>query len=82
MPDKPLDLRKLARILESFGIERRDSRGKGSHLTFFGEVEGQRVVYVVPNRKELPACYVRGARKRFRLRPADGVSDRDFYSRA
>jgi len=37
--------------------------------------------FPVPTHKELPRQYVTQCRKRFHLRPDDGVSDKDFYSR-
>ena len=80
MPDRPLKLRD--RILRSFGISEDPSRGKGSHTMFFGSVEGRLRRYPIPTHSgDVAVAYVRSVRRVFRLSAADGVSDRDFYSR-
>jgi hypothetical protein len=82
MADRVLKLRKLRTILKRFGIEEDPSLGKGSHTTFIKRFPEGVVTYPVPTtRNDVLVCYVRGCRKRFRLLPADGVSDKDFYGK-
>ena len=71
----------FCRILASFGIHEDTSRGKGGHTLFWKDFEDGRFTYPVPNDKEVKPCYVKGARKKFRLTPEDGVTDEDFYGR-
>lgn len=79
---KKLKVRELTRILASYGVVADTSRGKGGHIMYIGEVDGQRASYPVPSGKEVLDCYVNGARRRFALTPADGISDDEFYSRS
>jgi len=47
---------------------------------FYRDLPDGRFTYPVPTHdKDVKICYVRGCRKRFRLMPADGVSDKEFY---
>jgi len=71
----------LRRILRSFGVEELAGRGKGSHTLYWKQFDDGRFTYPVPNRKDVLPCYVKGARKKFRLLPDDGVTDEDFFSR-
>jgi hypothetical protein len=80
MPDHPLKLRDLRRILSRFDVQEKPERGKGSHTLFVRLVDGRVASYPIPtNKNDVPTVYVRGARKRFRPTPDDGVSDADFY---
>lgn len=48
---------------------------------FFKEIDGEVFSYPVPTSKgDVLPCYVRGARKKFKLTKADGVSDEQFYN--
>jgi hypothetical protein len=76
-----LKLNDLRRILRSFGVDEDTSRGKGGHTLFYKQFEDGRYSYPIPNKSDALPCYVKGARKKFRLLPKDGVSDEDFYSR-
>jgi len=80
--DRPLPLKRLRRTLKAFGVKEAPSRGKGSHTYFYKIIEGGEVGYPVPTTTEpVLVCYVKGARRKFRLTPADGVSDRNFYGK-
>lgn len=81
MPDRLIKLRDLRRILRSFDCWEETSRGKGGHTMFFRMIDGRKFSYPIPGRDDVLACYVRGARRKFRLTAEDGVSDADFYSR-
>lgn len=82
MADRSLKIRDLRSILRRFGVSEDPSLGKGSHTTFWKQFPSGVVTYPVPTtRKDVLVCYVRGCRKRFRLMPADGVSDADFYGK-
>jgi hypothetical protein len=82
MPDRPLKLRELRAALRRFAVEEDPARGKGSHTTFFKNIDGELVSYPVPtSKKDVRQCYVSGCRRRFKLTPADGISDRDFYGK-
>ena len=79
----PFPLKKLRRILKSYDAWEDSSRGKGSHTMFFRRVDGSLYSYPIPtHRPEINDSYVRGVRKRFKLTPADGVSDEVFFGRA
>jgi predicted RNA binding protein YcfA (HicA-like mRNA interferase family) len=81
--DHSIKLKKLRRILRRFGVQEDTSRGKGSHTTFLKTDSAGKVIaiYTVPTtRKDVLVCYIQGYRKRFSLRPQDGVADEDFYS--
>lgn len=50
----------------------------------YKEIDGAKIVYIFAVQKggkEVLDVYVKKARKRFKLRPEDGVSDREFRSR-
>ncbi len=79
----PLPLKKLRKILLSFGAWEDISRGKGSHTMFFIKRDDGQFSYPIPTHdKDVLDSYVRGVRKRFKLRPEDGVTDEDFFGRA
>jgi predicted RNA binding protein YcfA (HicA-like mRNA interferase family) len=48
MPDRPLKLHDLRRILRSFGVEEDTSRGKGSHTMFYKQFPDGLRHYPVP----------------------------------
>jgi hypothetical protein len=78
----PFPLKKLRKILASFGVSEDPSRGKGSHTLFYKKFEDGEFSYPVPTSdKEVNDCYVKGCRKKFRLTKDDGVSDDDFFGR-
>ena len=78
MPRRRLTIQQLRRVLKSFGVNEDASRGKGSHTLFYRDTAS----YSMPTRRDVLPCYVDGCRKKFNLRPEDGVSDDDFYGRA
>ena len=68
--------------MKSFGVEENPSRGKGSHTYFFKIIDGDEVGYPVPTSKNpVLLCYVKGARRKFKLTADDGVSDQEFYDK-
>jgi len=84
MAEQPLSYRRLRRILHAFGIEEDVSRGKGSHRTFVGVVDGRIVKYPTKCHNEnqpKPMAVVKAIRRAFKLTAVDGIADRDFYSR-
>lgn len=82
MAAKPkLKLHELRKILRSFGVLEDPSRGKGGHTYFCRRFPEGEFGYPVPTKKDVKHVYVKGARRRFRLTPEDGVTDDDFYSR-
>lgn len=81
MADRTIKLRELRRILRRHGVQEDSSRGKRSHVYFFHQFPEGKVGFPVPNETDVKVGYVRGCRKRFRLTPADGVTDTDFYGR-
>jgi len=83
MARRRLTLKKLRKILRSYGVRESPSRAKGSHTLFEMTFPDGTFSYPVPTHgKDVKQCYVDGCRKKFRLTPADGVSDDDFYGRA
>ena len=81
MADRTIKLRVLRRVLRRYGVQEDSSRGKGSHVYFFQQFPEGTVGYPVPNETDVKVGYVRVCRKKFRLTPADGVTDTDFYGR-
>jgi hypothetical protein len=82
MADRSLKMQELKAILKKHGVEWSSQRGKGSHVLFYRQFPEGTFTYPVPTHdKDVKICYVRGCRKRFRLRAEDGVSDRDFYGK-
>lgn len=85
MAEKPLTYRQLRKILRSFGIDEDARRGKGSERLFIGSVESRTVRFSTRCHNEgdiKPKGVIKSIRRAFRLTEADGVSDKDFYSRA
>jgi len=56
-------------------------RGKGSHTLFWTKIGEKKFTYPVPGDRVVKACYIRGARKKFRLTSNDGITDEDFFGR-
>lgn len=81
MARRRLKFRDLKRILASYGVGADESAGKGSHVKFYKTFPDGRFTYPVPPNPDVLPCYVNGCRKKFRLRPQDGVSDDEFFSR-
>lgn len=80
--DRPLPLKKLRRALRAFDVSEDPSRGKGSHTYFYKVVDGGEVGYPIPTSDDpVFVCYVKGSRRKFKLTPEDGVSDKDFYEK-
>ncbi len=77
----PFPLKKLRKILKSFGAWEDSSRGKGGHTAFLFEVGDHTELYPIPNKREILDCYVSGVRRKFKLTKADGISDEDFFGR-
>jgi len=78
--DRPLPMHRLQSILSRYGVGWDVSRGKGSHIMFYRDLPDGRFTYPVPRHdKDVKVCYVKGCRRRFRLLPSDGVSDKEFY---
>ncbi len=73
-------LNELKRILRHYGAVADESAGKGSHIKFWKQFPDGRFSYPIPNERDVLPCYVKGARKKFRLQPEDGVTDDDFFS--
>ncbi len=77
-----LKIGELRRILKSYEVVEDCAAGKGSHTVFRKVIDGAQVSYPVPTScNDVLPCYVKGCRKKFKLLPADGVSDADFYER-
>ena len=64
-----------------FGVAEDSSRGKGSHTLFFKQFDDGEFTYPIPTHgKDVNPAYVKGARRKFRLMPEDGVSDDEFFA--
>ncbi len=77
MADRPLSFQKLTRILSRYGVSA--ARQRGSHVVFSRRFPEGVFTYPVPKRKEVMVCYLQGCRRRFRLTPAHGITDEEFY---
>jgi len=71
----------LLRILRSFGVSADEYAGKGSHIKLTKDFADGHFSYPIPKERDVNPCYVKGCRKRFRLRLEDGISDEDFFGR-
>jgi len=80
MADRSLKLRYLRKILKRYGVAEDRAAGKGSHTTFFKQFPEGIFTYPVPTHGDVLICYVKGCRKKFRLRVEDGVTDDEFYN--
>jgi hypothetical protein len=76
-----LKISELRSILNRFGVSEDPSRGKGGHTYFFKKFADGTFGMPMPTRRDVLPCYVSQARKKFRLRAQDGVSDEEFYGR-
>ena len=84
MADRPLTYRNLFRILRTYGVFEESNRGKGSERMLMRIVDGHPLR--IPTRchnegDEKPRDVIRSIRRRLKLTEADGVTDREFYSR-
>ena len=74
MADRSIKMSELKSILGRYGVRYSAKRGKGSHLLFYRVMDGGTFTYPVPtHNKDVNVAYVRGCRKKFRLRDEDGV---------
>jgi len=78
----PYPLKKLRKILRSYGAREDPSRGKGGHTAFICVVDGAEELYPMSNSREVENAYVKGVRRKFNLTKDDGVSDKEFFGRA
>ena len=77
MPDRPLKLHDLCKILRRYGVW--EEEGK-KHKQLLRYVNGTVFFYPIPRHgNEVKRPYVAGLRKRLCLTEADGVLDEDFY---
>jgi predicted RNA binding protein YcfA (HicA-like mRNA interferase family) len=77
MADRSLSFQKLTRILARYGVIA--ARQRGSHVVFSKQFPEGVFSYPVPKRKDVMVCYVQGCRRKFRLTPAHGITDEEFY---
>ena len=78
--DRPIPLKQLRRALKAYGVLESPDRGKGSHTYFHKLVDGNEIGYPIPTTREpVLRAYIKGARRRFKLTPADGITDKEFY---
>jgi len=74
----PVGLTDFIRKFRHFGV---DVKVKGSHILMRKTVDRASVLYVAAvHGKKVDPVYVAKARRRFKLLPADGVSDAEFDS--
>ncbi len=85
MADRPLKYRRLRAILKTYGVVEEAGRGKGSERMLARTMGGSIVRLPTKCHNEgddKPVGVIRSIRRHFKLTPADGVSDREFYGRA
>ena len=71
----------FCRKFRAFGVKVTRCRSKASHLKMTKVIDGKPTIYIaVEKKRKVADVYVQKARRRFRLRREDGVSDRDFAS--
>ena len=74
--DRFIPMRRSQSILSRYGVGCEVSRGKGYHLMFYRDFPEGRFTYPVPTHsKDVLVCYVKGWRRKFRLRPIYRESD-------
>jgi hypothetical protein len=67
--------------MKRYGIEVRQG-SKATHFKLVKFIDEQKVFYTIAVHDETVLdCYVTRTRKRFKLTPKDGVSDRDFFGK-
>lgn len=81
MVQKNLKRTDFVRILRYYGVAEDTKSGKGSHTKFWKMIDGKKFSYPVPGDRVVKPCYIRGARKKFKLTAKDNVTDDDFFSR-
>jgi predicted RNA binding protein YcfA (HicA-like mRNA interferase family) len=82
MADQSIKMTRLQAILKRYGVEEVKRRGKGSHLMFSKTFPEGTFTYPVPTHdQDVKVCYIKGCRKKFRLRVEDGVTDKEFYGK-
>lgn len=75
----PMQLNDFVRKMQSFGVTIRFTGD--NHLLLARLVNGVKLIYVVAvahPKKEVDDVYVRKARRRLKLLPEDGISDKEF----
>lgn len=85
MPDQDLPVRRLMRILSSYGVFVEFT--KNNFIKARRSFPGGEVVYWMQHchrglRDTIPRLTAHAARRRLRLRQEDGIPDSEFYSRA
>ncbi len=84
MADRPLKYRELLRRLKLFGVTEDKSRGSGSERLLSRVVAGQKYSITTKCHGEgddKPRAVIAAIRRRLKLTPGDGVSDKCFYGK-
>lgn len=75
----PLPVHDFERKFRAYGVKLSRSKRKPTHIKMRKRIGAQVVIYVaVEAGGGVDNLYVRKARRRFKLLPADGVSDKEF----
>ena len=81
MAKQRVTIHELRRILRRYGVVEDSSRGKGSHTLFDKQIDDGEFTYPISTHgQDVNPAYVKGTRRKFRLTPADGVSDDEFFA--
>lgn len=83
MADRLTPRRKLLKCLGKFGVREHTRKGTG-HRALRGTVDGKPMSYSLSfhgDNENIDPSIIKSIRRRFRLMPEDGVSDRKFYGK-
>ena len=72
----------LQRILRAFDCTIDEKRGEGSHWSATRATSQGIQSYALPLRRDYGRSYLNPLRRRLELSPDDGVTDREFYTKA
>ncbi len=81
-PRKFLGRQVLQRILRAFDCTIDKKRGDGSHWSATRATSAGIQSYALPFRRDYGRSYLNPLRRRLELSPEDGVTDREFYTKA
>ena len=81
-PPKFVGRQRLKRILRAFDCTIDENRGEGSHWSATRATSEGIQSYALPLRRDYGRSYLNPLRRRLELSPNDGVTDREFCTKA
>jgi len=84
MAERSLKYRELLKRLKLFGVTEDRTRGKGSERLLIRIVDGKKYSTTTKchsDSDQKPKAVIKSIRRRLKLTPEDGVSDKAFYGK-